>query len=72
MTDHHDIIAAFVDNEPVGAEDLAAALAAPEGRDYLIDLLVLRGFVGDGGGRSPDARTAGRQPQRRHRETCSG
>ena len=47
MTDHQDVIAAFVDNEPVGAEDLAAALKADEGRAYLIDLLVLRGLVGD-------------------------
>ena len=50
MTDHHDVIGAFVDNEPIEAEDLAAALATPDGRDYLIDLLVLRGLVADGGG----------------------
>jgi hypothetical protein len=49
MTDHQDVIAAFVDNEPIEAEDLASALATPHGRDYLIDLLVLRGFVNDGG-----------------------
>jgi len=48
MTNHHDVIGAFVDNEPVGAEELAAALALPDGRDYLIDLLVLRGLVTDG------------------------
>jgi hypothetical protein len=48
MTDHHDVIAAFVDNEPVGADDLDAALATPDGREYLIDLLVLRGLVSDG------------------------
>jgi len=48
MTDHHDVIAAFVDNEPVGAAELDAALATPEGREYLIDLLVLRGLVSDG------------------------
>jgi hypothetical protein len=51
MTDHHDVIGAFVDNEPIEAEDLAAALATPDGRDYLIDLLVLRGLVADGGSR---------------------
>jgi hypothetical protein len=43
MTDHHDVIAAFVDNEPVGAAELDAALATPEGREYLIDLLVCAG-----------------------------
>jgi len=48
MTDHHDVIAAFVDNEPVGAEELDAALATPDGREYLIDLLVLRGLVSGG------------------------
>jgi hypothetical protein len=51
MTDHHDVIGAFVDNEPIEAEELAAALAMPDGRDYLIDMLVLRGLVADGGSR---------------------
>jgi anti-sigma factor RsiW len=52
MTNYEDVIEAFVDNEPVGAGELAAALAAPDGRQYLIDLLVLRGLVSDG---LPDA-----------------
>lgn len=47
MTDHHDVIAAFVDQEPVNAQELSAALAAADGREYLIDLLVLRGLVQD-------------------------
>lgn len=52
MNDIQDIIEAFADNEPVDPGQLKDALAAPEGRDYLIDLLVLRGFVrGDGGAR---------------------
>ena len=45
MTDPFDLIAAFADGEPVAAEELKAALADPAGRDYLIDLLALRGFV---------------------------
>jgi hypothetical protein len=49
MTDHRDAIGAFVDNEPVEAEELAAALATPDGRNYLIDMLVLRGLIADGG-----------------------
>ncbi len=49
MTDHHDVIGAFLDNEAIEAEELAAALATPDGRDYLIDMLVLRGLVADGG-----------------------
>lgn len=59
MTDHHEIIAAFVDNEAVGAEDLAAALAAPAGRDYLIDLLILRGIVGGATNARPAGSSAG-------------
>jgi hypothetical protein len=51
MTDHQDVIGAFVDNEPIEAEELAAALATPDGRDYLIDLLVLRNLVAEGGSR---------------------
>lgn len=52
MSNHQDVIGAFVDNEPVSADELALALAAPDGRQYLIDLLVLRGLVSDG---LPDA-----------------
>jgi hypothetical protein len=48
MNDTHAIIDAFADNEPVDPGRLKDALAAPEGRDYLVDLLVLRGFVGGG------------------------
>lgn len=47
MTDHFDAVATFVDNEPVGAPDLAAALDDPSAREYFIDLLVLRGLIGD-------------------------
>jgi hypothetical protein len=61
MTNHHDVIGAFVDNESINAEDLAAALATPDGREYLIDLLVLRGLVSDG---LPDALKPGAAPGR--------
>ena len=47
MNDSHDLIAAFADGEPVPAIDLKAALAGEDGRDYLIDLLALRGLVND-------------------------
>jgi hypothetical protein len=49
MNDIHSIIEAFADNEPVDPGRLKDALAAPEGRDYLVDLLVLRGLVGGDG-----------------------
>ena len=45
MNDIHAIIEAFADNEAVDPGRLKDALAAPEGRDYLVDLLVLRRLV---------------------------
>jgi hypothetical protein len=42
-----EILAAFVDDERVDPEALKAALATPEGREYLIDLLALRELVAD-------------------------
>jgi hypothetical protein len=47
MTDLHNVIAAFVDGERVASAELAHALAAPEGREYLIDVLALRELVND-------------------------
>ena len=47
MTDHRDVVAAFLDHEAVEAPALERALADAGGREYFIDLLVLRGFVGD-------------------------
>jgi hypothetical protein len=40
-----DVIAAFVDGEPVAADELRSALALDEAREYLIDLVALRGLV---------------------------
>ena len=40
-----DVIAAFADGEPVTTEELRAALGSSEGREYLVDLLALRGLV---------------------------
>ena len=61
MTDHRDVVAAFVDNEPVRADELSAALADPSARDYLIDILVLRGVVA--GGLQPASRTEPANPR---------
>jgi hypothetical protein len=41
-THNHDAISAFLDNEPFDAQALADALADPEGRALLIDLVALR------------------------------
>lgn len=40
-----EVIGAFIDGEPVDAHDLRQALSAGEGREYLIDMLALRGLV---------------------------
>jgi hypothetical protein len=47
MTDHFDLIAAFADGEHVEVDALKAALADEAGRDYLVDLLALRGLVSE-------------------------
>lgn len=45
MTDRLDLIAAFVDGEPVSAPELSAALAHEDARTYLIDVLAIRGLL---------------------------
>jgi hypothetical protein len=55
-----EAISTFVDGERVAPDLLKRALAAPEGRDYLVDLLTLREAVGRLG---PYA-TAGVRPAR--------
>jgi hypothetical protein len=45
MTQTHAVISAFMDDEPFDAAELAAALADPEGRTLLIDLVALRHIV---------------------------
>lgn len=44
-----EVIGAFIDGEPVDSHDLRQALSAGEGREYLIDVLALRGLVAPGG-----------------------
>jgi hypothetical protein len=43
--DVQDVIQTFADGETVDPEALDRALADPEGRRHLIDILVLRGFM---------------------------
>jgi len=45
--DNHDVISAFLDNEPFDAAELARALAGPEGRELLLDLIAVRTLVRD-------------------------
>jgi hypothetical protein len=49
MSDTHDVISAFLDDEPFDAGALAEALAQAEGRELLIDLIALRHLVQPGG-----------------------
>lgn len=42
MNDTHDVISAFLDDEPFDANELANALSQPNGRELLIDLVALR------------------------------
>jgi len=45
MTNTHDVISAFLDDEPFDPEELLAALSDPAGRVMLIDLAALRRIV---------------------------
>lgn len=45
MNDTHDVISAFLDDEPFDAEELASALSQKEGRELLIDLVALRHVI---------------------------
>jgi hypothetical protein len=49
LEDRDEVIAAFVDGEAVEARALDRALADAGGRAHLLDLLALRGLVGDAG-----------------------
>lgn len=41
----HDVISAFLDNEPFDPRELADALATAEGRDLLLDIVAMRALV---------------------------
>lgn len=41
----HDVISAFLDNEPFDAKELSEALTTQEGRELLIDLIALRSVI---------------------------
>ena len=56
-----EIVAAFVDGERVDAQALKSALAQPDARDYLADLVALREVLGQSG---PQAAAASARPGR--------
>lgn len=53
----HEVISAFIDDEPFDPQALAHALSEPTGRDLLIDLVALRRLVQPADG-APSIRTA--------------
>jgi hypothetical protein len=57
-----DVVAAFVDGERVDAQALSSALAQPEARDYLVELLALREVVAHSG---PSSTVTSVRPGRR-------
>jgi hypothetical protein len=62
MSDTHDAISAFLDNEPFDASELLAALSDPAGRELLIDLVALRHLTQTEG---KDASRASHRPSQR-------
>jgi hypothetical protein len=44
---NHEVISAFLDNEPFDANELGRALGEPDGRELLLDLVALRAVVQD-------------------------
>jgi hypothetical protein len=42
MSDTHQVISAFIDDEPFNSSELSDALSEPAGRELLIELIALR------------------------------
>ena len=59
MSDRHEVISAFLDDEPFDSNALAEALSEPAGRELLIDLLALRHLM------RTEGKEAAAQPVRR-------
>ncbi|MPY89125.1 MAG: hypothetical protein GEU99_14515 [Luteitalea sp.] len=53
MSDRHEVISAFLDDEPFNSSTLAEALSEPAGRDLLIDLMALRHLMQTEGKEAP-------------------
>jgi hypothetical protein len=45
MSERHEVISAFLDDEPFDPRELAEALSEPDGRAFLLDFLALRRLV---------------------------
>jgi hypothetical protein len=53
MSDTHEVISAFLDDEPFDPSQLAEALSEPAGRAFLLDFLALRHLVQPQGHQAP-------------------
>jgi hypothetical protein len=53
MNDPHEVISAFLDDEPFDPRALTDALSSPAGRDLLIDLMALRHLTQMNGNGTP-------------------
>ncbi len=69
MAETYDVIGAFADGERVNPDELKDALADDAGREYLVELLVLRDLVHTS---DPDMEIAARAAARRDRRTWLG
>jgi hypothetical protein len=69
MAETYDVIAAFADGERVNPEALKDALADDAGREYLVELLVLRDLVLAS---DPEMELSARSSARRDRRTWLG
>lgn len=61
MTDKYEVISAFLDGEAFEATSLGEALADPDGRALLIDLIALRHLVAESPEAVPVVRQHGRK-----------
>jgi len=53
MNETHEVISAFLDDEPFDSSELAEALSEPTGRDLLIDVIALRHLTRTEGKEAP-------------------
>lgn len=58
----HEVISAFLDNEPFDPRELADALATPDGRDLLLDIMAMRAIA-----QVPDVPVAAAPSRESHR-----
>lgn len=64
MSDTHEVISSFLDDEPFDSSQLAEALSEPSGRDLLVELVALRHLV------QPEAKAPHESFERRPRRSA--